>query len=335
MSVRRRGRWAKNEAAANGETNCPDTIAADTCDCTGEEPVAKPAKRAPPSSPEADPTTETAPVEGHGPEVILQLLNGAVSFGAQRLLSPLEVNFSQSHIRPEFQDGSSIEEGIRGLVMEYCAPADVGSVLDQFGVPTSGPGWWLIQSPFPEIEVIQWQIKMRNEDGSLKLDERGAELYGPLDWFSLDNRRLYCLQRAAASKWPSDVKCVVTVTRQQDYNYRETRKFRTPDMGRSIGIGHREAVDMPRWSWRKEVGAPEEPLPEGIPMHSPKPQRRRFTGRGGRGQGGRRAEEDDENEWGVGRTIMLSVPIYICVRMLVHIVWKLMTMPPEKVGAAV
>merc|ERR1711924_396105 len=40
-------------------------------------------------------------------------------------------------------------------------------------------------------------------------------------------------------------------------------------------IGHRDNLDLPRWSWRKEVGLPDEEMPEGTPMIK-QPKRRSF-----------------------------------------------------------
>ncbi|CAK0886782.1 unnamed protein product, partial [Prorocentrum cordatum] len=108
------------------------------------------------------------------------------------------------------------------------------------GVPAGPSNWWLLKPPFPEIEVIQWRCKLREEDGTVSVDAAGNELYGEREWYTLDNRRLYCLQKAATARHPAQVRCPVVVIQQEEGNCREFRKFRTPDRGRTVGVGHKE-----------------------------------------------------------------------------------------------
>eukprot|EP00448_Togula_jolla_P016767 CAMPEP_0170575072 /NCGR_PEP_ID=MMETSP0224-20130122/3656_1 /TAXON_ID=285029 /ORGANISM="Togula jolla, Strain CCCM 725" /LENGTH=310 /DNA_ID=CAMNT_0010897807 /DNA_START=12 /DNA_END=940 /DNA_ORIENTATION=- len=228
----------------------------------------------------------------------------------RRLISPLQVHFSQSHIRPEFQDGQTVEESLSQIGAEFLSPVVADEVC---GAPMSGDGWWLLRPPFPEIEVIQWRCKLRDEDGALKLDDQGMELYGAREWYTLDNRRLYCLQRAACRYWPAEVRCIVTIIRQEEGSSREFRKFRTPDLGRSVRIGHRDSTELPRWSWRREVGAPEEPPPTGSAL--PRPPKRRNSerrvgpnsGANGRGPGrhGNQSEQVERGPWDVVMNIAL------------------------------
>jgi len=211
--------------------------------------------------------------------------NADISIGRRRLLSPLEIHFSQSHIRPDFQDGHSVvETAVAMQAPEHRERLAKLQSAEVTGVPIGDGDWWLLQAPFPEIEVIQWRCKLREEDGSLKLDAQGFELYGEREWYTLDNRRLYCLQRAAAALHPQEVRCVVAVIQQEEGSCREFRKFRTPDRGRSVAIGHRDMVNLPRWSWRKEVGLPEEVLAAGSTIAKPR-RRGPNSGRGGHGRG--------------------------------------------------
>jgi len=243
----------------------------------------------------------------------------AVSNGRKRLLSPLEIHFSQSHIRPDFQDGHSVVETAAAMQapehrerLAKLQPTDFVS-LEVSGVPVGEGDWWLLRPPFPEIEVIQWRCKLREEDGTLKLDEHGFELYGEREWYTLDNRRLYCLQRAAAALHPQIVRCVVSVIQQEEGSCREFRKFRTHDRGRSVAIGHRDSPMLPRWSWRKEAGLPEEVLTAGSTIAKP----RRRTPNSGRGQshsGGRRGARDDAEDGGHSiQDFVMNASIFILV----------------------
>lgn len=247
-----------------------------------------------------------------------------------RLLSPLEIYFSQSHVRPEFQDGRSLDETTAVIGADRCSGLKSnGSSPDleqDLGAPTGDDAWWLLTPPFVEIEVIMWRCKLREEDGSTKVDAAGNDLYGERDWYTLDNRRLYCLQKAAASLYPAEVRVVVSVVTQDQGNCREFRKFRTPDLGRSIGVGHRDESNMPRWSWRQEVNLPAEPLPEGTPNGRPSGRKQRRPssmsyGNQRQGPGSRRDSDDDTEESG-GRdafiNIMFFVAVYALLRLALH-----------------
>eukprot|EP00928_Gymnodinium_smaydae_P009770 TRINITY_DN13662_c0_g2_i1.p1 TRINITY_DN13662_c0_g2~~TRINITY_DN13662_c0_g2_i1.p1 ORF type:complete len:345 (-),score=60.85 TRINITY_DN13662_c0_g2_i1:258-1292(-) len=240
-----------------------------------------------------------------------------------RLVSPLEVYFSQSHIRPTFQDGRSIEEALESIEAELLsALPDEGAALE---VPQeSADGWWLLCPAFPEIEVINWRCKLRGEDGATTTDSSGQELYGPLGLYTLDNRRLYCLQKVAAKLHPVEVRVLVSVVRQEDGNCREFRKFRTPDLGRSVGIGHRDSTTLPRWSWRQEAGLPEEPPPQGAPLPQRHARGRRKLGPNSGDRRGRRySEEQDDEEEEEGRSQLENVFICILLYMILRIVFQL------------
>ncbi|CAE8615888.1 unnamed protein product [Polarella glacialis] len=212
--------------------------------------------------------------------------------------------------------------------MSPLAPEDLVDLAD-LGVPAGPEDWLLLRPPFPEIEVIMWRIKLRGTDGNPKLDAEGNELYGEREWFTLDNRRLYCLQKAAVALHPKQVRCVVIVVKQEEGNSREFRKFRTQDCGRSIRIGHRDSRDLPRWSWRSEAGLPEEPLPVGTAL--PKQSRRRLD-QPGWGMRMRRPgargncvdyEDDEEggerSKWDVMANAALFVVVYFALRLVIGI----------------
>jgi hypothetical protein len=88
--------------------------------------------------------------------------------------------------------------------------------------------------------------------------DTGADLYDSEEHpFTLDNRRLYCLQEAALQVWPES--CVAEVVEFQSVprnRLRELRKFRTIDLGRSIMVGSvSDGIAFVRWSWREHQAA--------------------------------------------------------------------------------
>jgi len=163
-------------------------------------------------------------------------------------ISPFDVRFSQGRASPEFRDGRLIEETLQLIKAIRCEDSK------------QEPGTWRLEAPFPAIEILQWRCKLRDElTGRPRLDPKtGGELYdGESKWFTLDNRRLYCLQRVAAKLWPD--KAVVDVVELPPgplTRARQLKKFRTLDRGRSIMIGARHSSEPPvHWCWRRTVGA--------------------------------------------------------------------------------
>mmetsp|Transcript_130410 Transcript_130410/g.260169 ORF Transcript_130410/g.260169 Transcript_130410/m.260169 type:complete len:386 (+) Transcript_130410:36-1193(+) len=177
-------------------------------------------------------------------------------------LCPLELRFSQKKMRNVFADGRLIEDAVE-LVKPVCRPPDEAEMYEA--------PWWL-EAPFPPIEVLRWRCKLRDEQtGRPLLDKSGREIFEENEsWFTLDNRRLYCLQKVAARLWPE--RCTVDVIAEirKDRRMREIRKFRTLDSGESIMVGSRvDGVPFKRWAWRVHVAS------------------NNGRGRGGGGRGGR------------------------------------------------
>lgn len=169
-----------------------------------------------------------------------------------RRISPLDVRFSQMRARHEFRDARLLEDSVSEIRPVRCDEAE--------GVAGAT---WRLEAPFPPIEVLQWRCKLRDEvTGRPKLDPTtGDELWDASDrWFTLDNRRLYCLQKAAAKLWPErTVIDVVELPPGPLTRIRELKKFRTLDRGRSILIGGRnEGETLVRWSWRQAAGVAED-----------------------------------------------------------------------------
>lgn len=141
----------------------------------------------------------------------------------EKLICPFSVRFTQEHIRPVFQDGRhEFEETI----------AAIGSR------PGQGDYDVILSAPFPNIELIRWHQQDHRREG-VKL------------WFTLDNRRLYCLQRAAVALWPKRCAAVVEVL------YAATegvwRKDNSCTAGKSVSIGHSLKQLTGRWDWRESL----------------------------------------------------------------------------------
>lgn len=290
------------------------------------------------------------------------------------LLSPLEIHFSQTRIRSEFQDGHTVEEtqpqikaveqgadiaavaaaaGAVEPASSTASPAaddsqgagDAGAVAavpgarDDFGQrPIGEPAedistfqakdWMLLWHPFPRIEVTKWRCKLREPDGSPKLDpQTGLELYSHEErWFSFDNRRLYCLQKAAAALWPREVRCEVIEIPTNLARMRELRKFDTRTFGLSVICGRRDDPSPEKWSWRKAVGLPEEDQPEeGVGRQKSMRWRGGRGGKGsGRGSNSRNGNRDVYEESGpvhleLLRSGLLFFLVYLGLRLVVSI----------------
>jgi len=190
-----------------------------------------------------------------------------------------------------------------------------------------GEEFKLQSHPFPRIEVTKWRCKLRDPDGAAKTDPAtGLELYSHEErWFTFDNRRLYCLQKAAAAVWPTEVRCEVIEVPHNLAKTRELRKFDTRTFGCTVVVGRRDEPSLDTWSWRGAVGLPEELQPEeGVARQ----KSMRWRGRGGRGgphsggRGNRRgqyAEEADE-KGPVGLELMRSALLFFLVYLGLRVV---------------
>lgn len=273
------------------------------------------------------------------------------------LLSPFEIHFSQTRIRSEFQDGRTLEEAmpdIRAVPHSGVAdaPASLEGAARVAGATVSEaaeaapraadeePGgrptevvdkgasqckdFMLMSAPFPRIEVTKWRCKLREPDGSPKLDpSTGLELYSHEEiWFTFDNRRLYCLQKAAAKLWPREVRCEVVEIPPTLARTRELRKFDTRTFGYSIIVGRRDNPSPENWSWRASVGLPEEQQPqEGVARQ--KSLRWRGQRRGGASTNRRASGSEDVSQGSqvqeFMRSAMLFFLVYLGLRLAVSV----------------
>lgn len=102
----------------------------------------------------------------------------------------------------------------------------------------------IIDAPFPNIEVVRWYQKA--PDGT----EPDAD-----HWFTLDNRRLYCLQRVAAVHWPKRCAAVVELLRHAPMSTRHKDDSETAGREVRIGTSSSAQATTAHWSWRKACGA--------------------------------------------------------------------------------
>eukprot|EP00930_Biecheleria_cincta_P015895 TRINITY_DN130_c0_g4_i1.p1 TRINITY_DN130_c0_g4~~TRINITY_DN130_c0_g4_i1.p1 ORF type:complete len:408 (-),score=65.61 TRINITY_DN130_c0_g4_i1:125-1348(-) len=145
----------------------------------------------------------------------------------EKLICPLAVRFTQDHIRPKFKDGRELQDSIQQIQTK---PGFDGCDL-------------LLEAPFPNIEIIRWS------QCDIESVESDAD-----HWFTLDNRRLYCLQRVAASLWPR--KCAVRVEVLYSARHGIKRKDTSNTVGRTLVIRHSDKhadTLSDRWDWRAAV----------------------------------------------------------------------------------
>jgi len=144
----------------------------------------------------------------------------------EKLICPFAIHFTQEHIKTLFQDGRVVETTIPEIVSQ----------------PSNSPHFDLIlEAPFPNIEICRWHPH-DSKDRAVQ------------HWFTLDNRRLYCLQRTAAQLWPKRVGVVVDILYADNGKVR--RKYDSTTEGRSVTIS--PSVKVPalwRWDWREGVAA--------------------------------------------------------------------------------
>jgi len=156
----------------------------------------------------------------------------------EKFLCPFAIRFSQARIRPTFQDGRLVERSMAQIdAVPWPLGRDAG--YDVF-----------LSAPFPPIEIIRWVPKLREEDGRTLVDEDGTTMLGEACWFTFDNRRLYCLQAAAARQWPRRAAGIVHVMHDLPLSRCTPRKFRTTDLGCSVKISRRhDSVPRATWCW--------------------------------------------------------------------------------------
>lgn len=199
----------------------------------------------------------------------------------------------------------------------------IGEGCEDLSEEKRGTEFEVLWHPFPRIEVTKWRCKLREPDGSPKLDAAGLELYSHEErWFSFDNRRLYCLQKAAAAVWPKEVRAEVVEIPGSLARTRELRKFDTRTFGCSVLAGRRDDPTPETWSWRVAVGLPEEAQPEDGVAKQKSLRWRGAPGyrKGPNSGGGKRRNDQQEEQEGRGPELMRSALLFFLVYLGLRVV---------------
>jgi len=181
--------------------------------------------------------------------------NEGSSRGTPAQANPMDVRFSQKKMRHMFWNGNLLSDVAPLVQTVRCSDAEEAILGAR----------WKVVAPFPAIMVFRWRCKLRDDrTGRPKVDQQtGATLYDSEEHlFTLDNRRLYCLQLAASRVWPEP--CVIDVSQlppgPPQHMY-EMKKLKTMDCGKSILIGSRQdKVPFVRWSWRTKLQVADDPV---------------------------------------------------------------------------
>lgn len=147
----------------------------------------------------------------------------AVTIGDRmRVLNPLDIKFSQQVIYPTFNDFRTIDDGVLSIKEEAV-------MSEKFDM--------LLHTTFPAITVTRWRPKLRDAQGLPVLEkDTSQQLFGEEKFFSLDNRRLYALQRACAERHP--MRCGVEVFEiLGGPSFSMVKKFRTRTHGETVLVG--------------------------------------------------------------------------------------------------
>mmetsp|Transcript_13189 Transcript_13189/g.30988 ORF Transcript_13189/g.30988 Transcript_13189/m.30988 type:complete len:298 (+) Transcript_13189:99-992(+) len=151
----------------------------------------------------------------------------------EKLVSPFAVRFTQDYIRTSFRDGRLVESALNEVKTE----------------PGVGDYDLILRAPFPHIEIIRWRLP-RYGVGRVKTG-KGSNIETREHWFTLDNRRLYCLQRVAAALWPRRVAAVVEILYADPGTV--WKKYDSSTHGWSVNLGTSTEVPTDRWDWRETI----------------------------------------------------------------------------------
>jgi len=158
----------------------------------------------------------------------------------QKLVSPLALRFTQQHIRTTFRDGRIVEDSIKEITT---LPGTAGYDV-------------ILRAPFPDIEIIRWEAPRHQHlsTDSPCLACQREECDRCEHWFTLDNRRLYCLQRVAVALWPRRVAVAVDLL-YADHG-RIWKKYDSVKYGQTVSIGeHSKGPAIEQWDWQMRVKA--------------------------------------------------------------------------------
>eukprot|EP00931_Biecheleriopsis_adriatica_P060997 TRINITY_DN36654_c0_g1_i1.p1 TRINITY_DN36654_c0_g1~~TRINITY_DN36654_c0_g1_i1.p1 ORF type:complete len:419 (-),score=98.86 TRINITY_DN36654_c0_g1_i1:161-1345(-) len=187
------------------------------------------------------PSAQTAPSTAGGPA-------STATNSTYSVMNPLSIRFSQPRINPWFQDHSSFEDALAATSRQPARVTSEGGASEEC---------CLLKAPFPPIEVVSWRPKLRYANGTaLKDESTGGMVLGEEKWFTMDNRRLYCLQRAAVEASPQICCAEVKVLSGVSAERKILCKFRTVTEGTAISVAHaKDVTNDGLWDWQQQLRA--------------------------------------------------------------------------------
>jgi len=135
---------------------------------------------------------------------------------SEKLVNPLDIRFSQKTVHPCFDKHGAIEAQV-----DFIEQREIDGGIQ-------------LITPFPMIRLLE---------------------IGPNQYVSLDNRRLYCLQRAAVNLHPEKcfIYCLVTPRLPRHKRKTEFRKFTAGKLGDvKISIESKHGVHSV-WNWNEAI----------------------------------------------------------------------------------
>lgn len=157
----------------------------------------------------------------------------------KKLIAPFALRFTRQVIWSEFEDRHTLEETIKQIK----ARETEGSTRVMYDV--------ILDAPFPDIEITRTRQKDHENPSEQERDQ----------WFALDNRRLYSLQRKALELWPRKVAiravlCQSTgaCSRSDSMTAGRAALLHEPPLtGPSVNHLIRSSDKFYRWEWVKLV----------------------------------------------------------------------------------
>eukprot|EP00746_Dinoflagellata_sp_MGD_P156027 gnl/MRDRNA2_/MRDRNA2_85664_c0_seq1.p1 gnl/MRDRNA2_/MRDRNA2_85664_c0~~gnl/MRDRNA2_/MRDRNA2_85664_c0_seq1.p1 ORF type:complete len:514 (-),score=106.49 gnl/MRDRNA2_/MRDRNA2_85664_c0_seq1:584-2125(-) len=137
----------------------------------------------------------------------------------ERLINPFAVRFTTESITTTFQDGTDLQDALSAI---QTLPGD----QKEYDL--------ILTAPFPSIQIIRCPTADLSDH-----------------WFTMDNHRLFCLQRFAAALWPARVAAYVTVPIGADSTTWSNICF-TASQGTSVNF-QEAGMHKGHWDWQSAV----------------------------------------------------------------------------------
>jgi len=167
-------------------------------------------------------------------------------------VNPCSIRFSQSLVQSHFHDKRPTAKAVGEIRGRLTSTRWLGDFLDRKQVEPDVH----LHPPFPYIRVLA------GADSQRYLQKYGKEAHGGDSeslLYTIDNRRLFCLQQAAMRRWPKRCTVDVLVTDRLPYQ-RHAKKFDNHREGHCVQVGDgRAGSDIGMWCWFDEAVERERP----------------------------------------------------------------------------